>query len=687
MNYLFIDFECTYTKTITLKKMTLRRYLDASSVLGFSASENGECPTWFSVGDDMWEPALDRLREIALSPDWTVVAHNAAFDMRVWHHKLGLPYPKHMLCSMELAFAAYPNHPGGYSLANLATTLNLGGTKLEIDLNPGKFTESELEAYCIRDTELCINLFRKCHPRLSPSEIRIAELCMTARELYFHVDQTRVMESVQQLSDAATAHASLACDVLGDEVFGWDGEGDGKIVRSVKPADVKRALLEAYGFDTPTISFKKLDAESLRASPDAASALKAIERTNKTLSNRRRVGAFVSSTVIDAELGYYRAHTGRFSSPQVGGSKGINLHNLPKRDKTLAKAIRTLFSLPDHLCFVRADLSNVEYRIESWLTHSHHPTTLFEQAVMSDPYAAFWYSATGQKCSKHENVAARQLAKAAVLGLGYGMGLKRWIEELCRGLSDPTFKVTLADLDAICKSNGWTLPKRDNYINRIRRETRAPETVICVAFHTRRLFHQLHPEFFQLAGRIDSGMAEALRSLDPGDIIAAMSTDRLEFIYDDTRYGPGVKSVRARCGLWDMPTVTWRDLCFRETRDGGYSLHCMHSTKGYRTLTKNIILENLTQSAARNALCKGQLQLQDMGYTHQLSVHDEELLVVPRNEDAVRAARQALLDVYGPGNALGYDWAICIDPAEINVSRTLYETETDWDHLDLYNLP
>jgi hypothetical protein len=113
----------------------------------------------------------------------------------------------------------------------------------------------------------------------------------------------------------------------------------------------------------------------------------------------------------------------------------------------------------------------------------------------------------------------------------------------------------------------------------------------------------------------------------------------------------------------------------------------MHSSKGYRPLTKNVIIENVTQSAARNALCAGQLQLRDEGYHYQLSVHDEVLLVVPRRAEDVRRAREALLRVFGPGNSLGYEWAVVIDPSEINVSQSLYEEETDWNNLNLENLP
>jgi hypothetical protein len=688
MNYLYIDFECKYnSKTLSLKKMTLRNYLASTAILGGAFAENDDAPIWLTETDMRSDSVLSYLREIALSEEWTVIAHNAAFDLRVWRYLLDLPYPRHKLCSLELACAAFPCQPGGYSLNNLSRTLDLGGRKLEINLQD--HTPQELETYCISDVSLCRTLAKRCLARLTPEEIKIAELCNNAREFYFHVDSARVLESVQTLSDAATSHAVAAIDLGDEDAFGWDGD----VVRSVKPAAVKKALLENLGFDTASISFKKINPEKLRDNPKAATTLKAIERTNKTLSHKRRVGAFVGANVIDVELGYFRAHTGRFSSPQVGGSKGINIHNLPKRDKTLAKSIRTLFRLPPGYCFVRGDLANVEYRIEGWLTGSRHTDELFRRDRLADPYAAFWLAATGQRCSKTENVAARQLAKAAVLGLGYGMGLARWVEELLKGLADPTFGVTLHDLRSISDANRWTLPN-DKYVRSVLVKSRAPEVVVAVAYHTREQFHKLHAEFFTCTRWLESTVLDAIRGLDPRagierayQLATAPDRGRINLHWDSDSFGPSIRSLRVQCGVWPNPTVTWRDLCFRETSMGGYCLHCVHHAKGYRPLTKNLLIENVTQSAARNALCKGQLELENLGYKYQLSVHDEILLIVPRNERDVRDARDALLRVFGPQNTLGYDWAVLIDPNEINVSQSLYETPTDWSNLDLENLP
>lgn len=690
MNYLYLDFETFFTHDITLKKNTLRTYLARTHVTQLSIAENLDPICNFAradIGDDL----LSLLRARAADPDWTVVAHNAAFDVRVWRFCLGLPQPQRVHCTLELACAAYPGQPGGYSLAHLAETLNLGAKKLEIDLRPGRHTQEELEAYCTRDTELCRNLHQKCLPRLTADEIAVSELCNDIRSKSFSVDTTKVSAAIMALADETAREAAAAVGLLGDDVgFGYENER----VKSVKPHTIKRLLLDNLGFETQSISRKKINPEKLRANPTAAAALGHIEKSNKSLSHQRRLSAFSSASVVDIELGYYRAITGRFSSPQVGGSRGLNSHNLPKRNKVLAKAVRSLFRLPPDKCWVRADLANVEYRILAWLARAEIGPRIFGTDPLADPYAAFWFAATGQRCSKTENPAARQLAKAAVLGLGFLMGLARWCEELMRGIADGTLGVTLDDLARICEQNGWG-PPTSRYVKGIMTRLGAPWQIMAVANNTRERFHSVHPEFRRLAQWMDYSLSMLMRSLDPARTIEEMyalpnAPDRARFDlqWAPDLFGPGTKSARIRCGVWDMPTVTWRDLAMRETTYGGYCLHCMHAAKGMRPLSPNLMLENPTQSAARNGLVKGQLQLKRMGYDYQYSVHDEVLLMIDRTREAVLAARDALLQVYGPGNSLGYGWAIVIDPSEITVTESLHEEPVrDWNNLNLESLP
>lgn len=678
-HYAYLDVETPYDKSrgLTLEKMTLRQYLSAAKhLLGFSIALDDEDPIWIPNAqiDDEVKAQLTQIFE---SDDWTVVCHNAAFDVRAMRFLLGLPQPKRVHCTLELAHAVWPNQPGGYSLKNLGETLHLGLKKSGAGTEVMKMTATELATYCLGDTLMCRQLHKMALRHLHEKELAIAELCNAAREMYFEIDHTKLDEAQNEFARAAAESAAAAVELLGDhgqDAFGLNPDGT---VRSVRPRDVKRLLLEQFGFDTHSISFKKINPTKLAGvNPNAISTLRMTERANKALTHRRTAEKFQGATVVDVELGYHRAHTGRFSSPQPGG-KGINLHNQPKRDKRLAKAIRSIFRLPEWACAVRGDFANVEYRVECKLTRCAHGYELFTKNIGADPYAAFWLAATGKTVTKADP--ARQIAKAAVLGLGYGMGIQTWISTLLLALADPTFGVTLADLVAVCEDQGWG-PPTDRYTRAAMTKLGAPWPVAAVAQHTRELFHEIHPEFGRTARWLLTAIEQLNRCSTPDQ--AARLLDRLyalpnaprrediELMWDPRFEG---RTIRVRCGIWPAATVTWRDIDIRPIGDTGHiGLTSMHGSKGYRALTPQILIENVVQAAARNALCELQLKLLDLGYPYQLSVHDEELLVVARDPQTVIKAKSDLIEASAN---LGWDWAVYLDPNEINVSQSLYEVD------------
>jgi hypothetical protein len=671
MRYVYLDAETRVSPTLTLNRMTLRQYLEQTEVLSIAFAHNDSAVMALSPDMPEWNMIIDGLRKDCANPDVCIVAHNASFDVRVLVMKLGCPWPQHVHCTMELAQAWSPNQPGGYSLENLAA-LWTPVRKMQIDLK--SCTKAELLAYNAADVEACRELHRIAMAKLPPIELAVHEMTQQVKEVVFDVDASKVASAVAAFATQANATAEEAARMLGSgDGFNFDGAN----VRSVKPADVKNLLLANLGFDTPTISEKKMNPEKLRRDPVATAAIKAVGAVNKALSHKRRVAAFGGMDKVDCELTYFAAHTGRFSSRNSG--KGLNLHNMPKRNPIVAKPVRELFRLPDDLCFVRGDFANVEYRVNCLLSRCQYGINLFTKDVLADPYSAFWTAATGLPCSKKDP--ARQLAKAAVLGLGYIMGIHRWMEELLRGLADPTFKVTLADLEAICATNGWTTPS-DRAAKAAMTKIGAPWAVAAVAYETRRRFHDLHPEFGRTARWLERSVDRIAGATIPVAAIhgAYAEPHTPQFVSlrcDDVLQG---RSVRAGCGPgWEnLPTVCWRDLMVRQTKMGAGMTFVRAGNRPPARTTVNILLENIVQAAARNALCTGLVELGRMGHPYVLHVHDEVMIISRRDRQSVLQARDDLLRVYGPGGYVaqqGWDWSVVIKPDEVGLSRTLYEDE------------
>lgn len=684
MNYLYIDFETTMTKTVSLGKMTLRKYLASCDILCVGWAINDGDVQASSPSMTNWTTAIGYIATLVERDDWCIVAHNASFDVRVLTQKLGIPWPKTIDCTLELAQAWTPCQPGGYSLSNLSKMWNLLYQKSEI--NFATCTPEELLQYCSQDVRACRELHKEAMTRLHPKEVALQRLTQQQKEISFSLIPEDVLAAVEGFAGVAQSEAVMAADLLGsDDAFG----DEGGVVKSVKPHEVKRLLLDNLGFDVgKSISVKKIDVEKLRQSPTAAAVLRHTGEANRSLSHKRRVSTFINTPRVDCELTYYAAHTGRWSSRN--GGKGLNLHNLPKRNPVLAKLIRQLFRLDDDMCFVRADLSNVEYRVEGWLTDCEATKRQFTENLFSDPYSIFWHMATGYMPDLNTAIgkACRQLAKNCVLGLGFLMGLQRWLNELLVAMSDPRNGLTLEMLNAVCEQNRWYPERITKYAKSAQTKLRAPWQVTIIAQETHRIFHEIHPEFSRLAHWLERATHELAQSAFPDRTLdrlyalpIAPSRRKLELSVDDSLQG---RSVRVRLGHWPTPTILWRDLGTRDTPFGPHLTCAMGGNKGWRALTKNILIENVTQSCARNALAEGMLRLQDE-YPYQLSVHDEELLIVQRDKDHVERARQALVSVFGPGNTLGYDWAITIKPSDVSISKTMYEdenwTKTIWQRL------
>ncbi len=686
MNFLYCDFETTMTREINLKRLTLRQYLASSSIMGMSFAVNDDQVQYLGV-EDFDTTFLEWLESVCLDPDFTWVSHLSAFDVRVARRKLGMPQPQHVHCSLELACAAFPNQEGGYRLGALAKTLRLGADKIALDLSK-YFTRDALAEYCIRDTELCRAVHKLCLAKLDPLEVKISELANQVRELWFVVRNDRVKAAMESFGEAAAAsvlkameHLDRDGDVITDaslDAFGWLrkpgtlGPDDPGMPKSVKSAKIKHLLLDRLGFDTRTITYKKINPSHLVQNPGAANALLGTSQANKALSHKRRVAVFDTSTEVDAELGYFRAHTGRYSSPSVG--KGLNLHNQPKRVKAIAKPIRQMFELPEGLCFVRGDLSNAEYRCEGFLAHCEYIENLFARDIFADPYSEFGFSATGLRVTKEDP--ARQIFKNCVLGLGFLMGVGTWMSNIALLISDAANEVTLDDLDKVCTAQRWT-PVADRWVKACQTKLGCAWQIASVAYHTRNAFHRIHPEFQRLGKwlmyvvtRISSAVDPEYELAECYKLASAPDPTRLLLSIDDSLSG---RSLRAQCGPWPAAHVVWRDIGMHETKFGFCLASVQSGDKGYRKLTPNILIENITQHCARNALVKAKLELDKRGWHYLLSVHDEMMIICDQNPKTVLAARRDLLDVMGPNNKLGWDWSVVINPAEVNVSKSLYE--------------
>jgi hypothetical protein len=292
---------------------------------------------------------------------------------------------------------------------------------------------------------------------------------------------------------------------------------------------------------------------------------------------------------------------------------------------------------------------------------------------------------TGQTIDKKNPI--RQVAKAAVLGLGFCMSPTGYAKVLLVVLADPKSGITPEVLEGIVKEQQW-IPPSGKVLDRITNDLGCTRLVAIVAYHIHRLFNEAHPEFSRVAewlvrcvntvSKVGMNFDLARRMLDKmHESNYAPDRNKLELTIDNDESRDWA-SIRVKCGPW-VPTVCWREPKYRPvdfaTKQMGLTIRKANGPP--KIFTRQLSIENVTQAAARNGLCWGIAELEKRGEPHVLHVHDEALLIVDRKREAILKARERLLEVFGPKGPSPLGWAMLMKPDEVTVTESMYEDEID----------
>lgn len=733
----FVDLETFIDDDVLLSKMTLRQYLARTHVTGLAVAIGQDEPETIEFPDgevtEKGTATFNVLNDLALNPDYVFVAHNAAFDIRVLRYLCDIPQPTHVWCTMEGAMGAWPDLPGGYGLRECGKTLRLRKKKFQLDLRllaslrraieksekgikwssitdplkteialilksanmaaPEIVTDDFLDVilllYNKRDVETMQELYYRQIPYLRDQEQRIALMTHRVRRNHFRVESSRLDELVSKLNLAAEAAETRAEGFVVDDsdirqIFNRERDGSLQSIRYRRLKNIIQTKMNAPGIEAT--SMKKINLSILAQHQDVSKLLEQTGRASKMIYHRRRAEVFRNVDEVDTELGYARAITFRFSSPSVGS--GLNLHNVPKRDKEVAKPVRKLFRLPAGLCVVRGDLANVEYRVEGALTGCNTVIKMFEKDINTDPYCEAWRSMTGQIITKEMPI--RQVGKSAVLGLGFQMSAAGYARVLLTALASGDVSIVM--LQALSAELCWMDPGKN--VDYIVKKIGCERIVALAAYHIHKSFQFAHPEFAILADWLVRAVSsisaieahadmwdQASMCLDRMRMLPAAPDPTMLFVDVDPDQSFERPSVRVRCGPW-VETLCWREPMSRRLTNGRGEEEMIVSIRKsngmIKPFTRQLAVENVTQAAARNALCYGLLLLEKMGYHDIIHVHDEVMLIVPCTREAVLKAKEDILKVFGP-NAQDkpMKWAMLIKAEEITVTQSLYEDDDD----------
>jgi DNA polymerase I-like protein with 3'-5' exonuclease and polymerase domains len=345
--------------------------------------------------------------------------------------------------------------------------------------------------------------------------------------------------------------------------------------------------------------------QRIRSANRTAKVLEAmrLRRIQKSESRSQKLDAEYGRMAY--ELKYFGASTGRWS-----GGGGLNMQNYNRKPAEGVDLRRCIVAPPGYLLAV-VDYSQIESRVLLFLAGDVETLDMFRANPMADAYEIHARATMGyveaeslKDYCERTGSGLRQLAKARVLGLGFGCGARRFVE----------VAQVMAGLDI-----------GEDESERIVKE-----------------FRESNPRIVSLWQSLN----DACASCDGGNYLLPLPCTQINpdlkrfLIYRDVKVDPPSH----------MATEGWRGI---ECTVGGDRI------KVYGGL----LAENWTQATARDVLASAWLRCEASGFRPVLSVHDELVFEVPEGsaEEDLRRIVEIMEEPvsWAPGLPLRADGRLC----------------------------
>lgn len=619
--HLHLDFE---TRSIVdLKKVGVHRYAKAPTTDVWCAA--------FSVDDgpiQLWEPEHPCPDAIlhAVAEGYHLVAHNAQFERLLWREVLtpryGWPEPAlgQWRCTMAMALAM--SLPAGLGDAAAAVGLthdkDMKGHRLMLQMcRPRRIDPDDrvvwwdddgrkqrLFSYCVQDVEVERALFKRLLP-LRHQEQALWQLDQVINDRGVRIDRTLV--------EAAQAVVDTTSEQLNAEMR----QVTQGAVEACTHVGQLTAWLREQGVETNTVSKAALPdllckAETALAG-DAYRALELRQEAARSSTAKLRSMLRVAGQDERAKglFQYHASSTGRW------GGRLLQPQNLPKSDLkhdeiagaldlvmagdvtfldmmygppmgVVASCLRGMITAAPGHELMTADFSAIEARVIAWLANQQDILEVFHRGEDVYVYAA---SRIGSK--------DRQLGKVSTLGLGYGMGAKKFVHT-AKG-----YGVELTESRAEEVKTFW----RDSNA-RIVRFWKALESAAIEAVESpgRRVPVGKYI-LFRMAGSF-------LWCRLPSGRVLCYPYPK---IIDKAVPWGGTKPAIAFKGV-DSITKKWGQ----------------HDTYGGK------LAENITQAVARDLLAEAMIRVEKAGFPVVLHVHDEAVCEIPEGTGDLKAFGQLM---------------------------------------------
>jgi len=414
MKTIVIDFETYYSSKnkYSLRNLSIVEYVNHPEfyIQG--------CAVKIDAGETKWLSSKEVVPFFE-TIDWStarVVAHNIKFDGFILK-RLGYT-PAQYVDTKAMAKAVLGNQLPSASLRDVAEYFGLPA-KGQLNTNNKKELtareEQELAEYCIRDVDLCHDIFHELMKHIPGSQWEIIDWTIRAfLEPNLCIDGKRCEELYDKLihnKHVLTSKAGISKKVLAsNQQFAKLLQDEGFSIPLKK--NPKGESIPALSIQDKEFLEMKEQGGRLGELCEARIAVKqTLEETRaKKMADVAKVSRYCFDVIFS---GAQQTH--RFSG---GNGCAGNPQNFRRGSE-----LRGALGVEDGQSLVVADFANIELRVLAFL--SQDPQLMFAIHEQKDVYCEFATRIYGRTITKKDKK-ERMLGKAAVLGLGYGMGHKKF---------------------------------------------------------------------------------------------------------------------------------------------------------------------------------------------------------------------------------------------------------------------
>jgi len=436
VNTVTLDFETFYDskQKYSLKNMSLVEYIHDSRfhIQGAGIKINAEPTRWYS--DHTWIKEIDWANTI-------LIAHHVKFDGAILSWKYGIK-PKQYIDTLGLVKAILGNSIPTASLKHTAEALGLPA-KGELHTNGKKDLtveeEKELAAYCITDVDICYGIYERLKGKFPSNQWDILD--WTAR-IFIHPQLEIDGQKCLEVYNKSIANKQQVIDMLGIKA---------SVLRS-NPQFAELLKAEGYkvpfklnkrGEKIPALSIQDKAFLQLLKSNDPKLKQLCTARTivKQTLEETRAKKMYELSKI--SKYCFDVIFSGALQTHRFSGGNGCagNPQNFGRKSE-----LRAALKAPEGKTLVVADFKNIELRVLAFLSNCQELMGAIKK--QDDPYCKFASKIYNRSITKTDK-AERFVGKAAVLGLGYGMGIARFIDQVYtqgKQTIDAAFSKTIIDL-------------------------------------------------------------------------------------------------------------------------------------------------------------------------------------------------------------------------------------------------